>query len=322
MDQLNYSDFMSFEEFISGARNAVKTCMNIKRNESVLIISDRRMNRDFSEALREAAEEQGAMATVKMMEPLETHGQEPPEKIAELMKTPNVLFLVTSASLTHTKARKAATDKGIRIASMPGVSEFSFTQGGLTADYNQVKEYCTKMHEIMSRARMLRITTKAGTLVELQVGKYKWDPDTGIFHKRGDFGNLPSGEISTSPNEGTTHGVIVFDQMEGYKNVRLNVKSSVVDKMERAPKIQEMINQLGMKAKTIAEIGIGCNPKAKLIGNILEDEKVLGTVHIALGNNTSYGGKNDVQFHYDGIIDKPTLVADGKIIIRDGKWMI
>ncbi len=311
-----------FEEFINGARNAVKGCMGIKKNEDVLIITDRRMNRDMSEALREASEEREAIATVRMMEPLEVHGQEPTEKIAELMKTPNVLFLVTSTSLTHTNARKAATSKGVRIASMPNVPEVSFINGALTADYNEVKQLCMKMHDAMSRSKILRITSRSGTLLELQVGKYRWEPDTGIFHKRGDYGNLPAGEISTSPNEGTANGFIVFDQMDEYKHVRLTIKNNITEKFEGAPKIQEVINQLGIKAKTIAEIGIGCNPKAKIIGNVLEDEKVLGTVHIALGNNTSYGGKNDVQFHYDGIIDKPTLVADGKIVMRDGKWMI
>jgi leucyl aminopeptidase (aminopeptidase T) len=322
MKPLNYSDIMSFEEFMHGARTAVHMCMGIKKDENVLIITDRRMNRNLSEALKAAAEEMQATATVKMMEPLEVHGQEPPEKIAELMKTPDILFLVTSKSLSHTKARIAATEAGVRIASMPDVPEFSFIEGGLTADYKQVKKYCMKMNEIIMRSRTLRITSKTGTLVELQVGQYKWDPDIGVFHKRGDFGNLPAGEVSTSPNDRSVSGVVVFDQMGKYKKVKLNIRGGIAERIEGAEELQEIIKQLGIKARTIAEIGIGCNPKAKIIGNVLEDEKVLGTVHIGLGNNTSYGGKNNVQFHDDGIIDKPTLIADGAIIIRDGKWMI
>ncbi len=310
------------ENLMKGARTAVKTCMGVKKNENVLIITDRRMPRYFAEALKQAAEELEAKVEVRMMEPLERNGQEPLQKIVNLMLTPDVLFLVTSKSLSHTKARGDATKAGVRIASMPGIIEFSFIEGGLAADYNEVRKLCSKMNEAVMRAKTFRITSKTGTLAELQLGNYKWDSDIGIFHKKGDFGNLPAGEVSTSPNEGTTNGMIVFDQMGKYKNVKLTVRNSVAERIEGNPELQEIVNKLGVKAQTIGEVGIGCNPKAKIIGNVLEDEKVFGTMHIALGNNIFYGGKNDVEFHQDGVIDKPTLVADGRVLIRDGKWMI
>jgi leucyl aminopeptidase (aminopeptidase T) len=70
----------------------------------------------------------------------------------------------------------------------------------------------------------------------------------------------------------------------------------------------------------IAEFAIGTNPKAKVIGNVLEDEKVLGTAHIAVGDNTSYpGGKNYSILHQDGIMFSPTIELDGMVIMRDGK---
>ena len=71
----------------------------------------------------------------------------------------------------------------------------------------------------------------------------------------------------------------------------------------------------------VAELGIGTNEKALLCGNTLEDEKVYGTVHIAFGTNTSFGGKNKADCHMDGIILKPTLYLDGKIIIADGEFV-
>ena len=86
-------------------------------------------------------------------------------------------------------------------------------------------------------------------------------------------------------------------------------------------KLQRIFKQLGKSARQVAEFGIGCNHKAKLDG-ILESEKVLGTVHFALGNNVNFGGRNSVQFHLDGIIKKPTVKVDNRIIIKEGKWRI
>lgn len=73
-----------------------------------------------------------------------------------------------------------------------------------------------------------------------------------------------------------------------------------------------MLDKIGEKARNIAELGIGINPEAKLIGNVLEDEKVGGTVHIALGDNSSFGGDVIAGIHLDGIIKKPVLFLDGK----------
>ena len=76
--------------------------------------------------------------------------------------------------------------------------------------------------------------------------------------------------------------------------------------------------EMGPKAFVIAEFAVGLNPHAIITGTILEDEKVLGTVHIALGNNLSYGGTNDVPLHLDGVITRPTLYAGNELLIKDG----
>ena len=72
-------------------------------------------------------------------------------------------------------------------------------------------------------------------------------------------------------------------------------------------------------ARNIAEFGIGTNYQARVIGNILQDEKVLGTCHIAFGNNSSFGGKVYSEMHIDNVIQKPTIVVDKEIIMKDGK---
>ena len=307
---------------MKGARIAVKECMNIKPEEKVIIITDEKMPRELSDALSKAVKEVGPDCILKLMEPLKINGQEPPEEIAELMKKPDALFLFTSRSLSHTKARREASKSGVRIASMPKVTEFSFTEGGLTADYREVKELLEKIHNHLKNTKTIRITSENGTGFEASIEGREWDEDDGLIHTKGKFCNLPAGEISIAPLEGTAQGIIVIDKMANYgDNVKWIVKNGFVERIEGSESLEKDVNKIGLNARNIAEIGIGANPKARIIGNVLEDEKCLGTCHIAIGNNITFGGKNDVPIHVDGIILKPNLEVDGKILIKYGKWI-
>jgi leucyl aminopeptidase (aminopeptidase T) len=312
---------MFVEELMEGARIAVNQCMKIQPNEKVIIITDKKMPRELSEALTRAVEEVRADCTVRFMKPLKVNGQEPTEDIAELMKTPDALFLVTSRSLSHTKARREASKAGVRIASMPKVTEFSFTKGGLTADYRKVKELTETMAEKLKDAKTIRITSDNGTDFTTCVEGREWKNDDGMIHEKGNFCNLPGGEVAVAPIEGTARGIVVVDKMAYYGDgIRWFVKDGFVEKIEGSELLERVVDGIGPDARNIAEIGIGTNYKARIIGNILEDEKVFGTVHIALGNNLSLGGRVDVPLHVDGIIIKPNLEVDGKLLIENGRW--
>ncbi len=80
----------------------------------------------------------------------------------------------------------------------------------------------------------------------------------------------------------------------------------------------------GEGCRVVCELGIGTNPNARLQGNVLTDEKVMGTVHIAIGHNAlaSYGGQNRAPIHLDGVIGGPTLIVDGETLIKDGKYLV
>jgi leucyl aminopeptidase (aminopeptidase T) len=313
---------MSLESLMKGARIAVNQCMGIKKGEKVLIIIDRKMPEELSEALMQAVKETGAECEIKFIEPLKVNGQEPSEEIAKLMKKPDALFLVTSKSLSHTKARRDASKEGVRIASMPGVTNFSFIEGGLTADYRTVKDLTEIMHEKLKNSKTIRITSENGTDFTANVDERRWDKDDGMINEKGKFNNLPAGEVSVAPLEGSSNGVIIIDRMAEYGNrITYTVKDGFAIKIEGSESLEEQVEKIGLKARNIAEIGIGTNPKARIIGNVLEDEKVFGTVHVALGNNLSFGGSIDVPLHLDGIILKPTVEVDGKILIKDGKWV-
>jgi len=306
-----------------GAKTAVKQCMNVKSGERVLILTDRKMPKEMPLSLKEVCEKLNAKITLKEIEPLVRSGVEPDRETAELMKEFDVEFLITSKSLSHTNARREACKCGARIASMPKITEFSFTKGGLTANYFQVKKLCEKMFNQIKDKKEIKITSKNGTELEMSIGDHYLDIDEGLYHKPGDFGNLPAGEVDTAPNDESTNGVVVIDSMGRFgKNIKIEIEDGVAKNIKGCEELLKEVNDVGNKARVIAEIGIGTNPKAKIIGNVLEDEKVFGTIHIALGNNVSYGGKNNVAFHQDGIVVKPTLIADGRVLIKNGKWLI
>ena len=89
-----------------------------------------------------------------------------------------------------------------------------------------------------------------------------------------------------------------------------------------AETLSNILQDKGKAAKNIAELGIGTNEKALPSGSVLEDEKVMGTVHVAIGDNTTFGGVVKAPLHIDGIIKTPTLAIDGQMIIKKGKNLI
>ena len=302
------------------ADSIVQINLNIKPLEKVLVVTDTRMMR-FGKLIYDASRKINLETMLMVIEPTGRHGTEPGEIVADAMKKADVVIAPTAFSISHTKARREATQAGTRIATMPNVPMISFTKGGLTADYSKVNELSGKMHEKMQGVEEIEVTSKSGTDIRMSVKGKKWEKDTGFIINPSDFGNLPAGEVETAPIEGTAEGKIVFDIFSDFtKKIELNVKDGEVEKTNY-PSLEKIFSQFP-KARNIGEIGIGTNPKSQLVQNVLEYEKMFGTVHVALGNNMSYGGRVDVPFHEDGLILKPTLVADGKTIIKDGKWTI
>jgi len=309
---------------IDGAKTAVNTCMGVKKGEVVLIVTDTEKE-SIGRALFEVAQEAKAEALLVTMEPRGRHGEEPPKTIAEMMRYADVIIAPTSYSLTHTQARKRANRAGARIATMPGIITKMMSSGGMTADFKEVKRGVNKLAKKLDGAKSVTILTKAGTDFQVSVEGRRWYRDTGICHKSGEFMNLPAGEVFIAPKEGTAQGKVVIDGafweiLE--EPVTLEIKDGSAYRISGSKEIAKQISKQGKEARNIAEVGVGMNPKAKIIGNVLEDEKVMGTVHVALGDNSTFGGKVKAGIHVDGIIKNPTFIADDRVIMEDGKLLV
>ena len=316
------------EELRNSARIAVNNCMGVKKGERVLVITDEPLRR-IGFAIWEAAKEAASEAMLLEIIPRKSNGEEPPPPVEELMKKFDVILIPTSRSMTHTKARRDACEKGARIATLPGILEETMKRT-LSADYNKISDRSKKLATALRGSKTARVTTPAGTDITMTVDTREWEIDDGLYLKPGNFGNLPAGEVYIAPLEETGNGVIVVDgAMAGVGKVkrplRLVIKDGYATEItgdDKAEKLKRMIEPFGKPATNLAELGIGTNDKAIICGSVLEDEKVLGTVHMAIGDNKSMGGKVSVQSHLDGILSKPTLEIDGKIIMESGKLKI
>ncbi len=308
---------------------AIRDCMGVKKRESILIVSDN-IKREIGLNLYQNALRLGYKAIYVEMEERKVNGEEPPKEIAELMKMFPVVMCPTAKSLTHTDARRAASALGSRIATFPGITKEIMIRG-LNADYNKIAALTIKLSKLMDKTKIVRITSDAGTDIEMDISGRVTIPSKGLYHKKGESGNLPTGEAFAAPLEGTTNGVFVVDgsmagigKMEG-ESIKIKVEKGYATEItggKSARKLIKMLEPFGKKGRNIAEIGIGTNDKVKLSGLILEDEKVLGTAHIALGNNLSMGGKVSVGIHIDGVIKKPDIWFDNKQIMKKGKLLV
>lgn len=261
------------------------------------------------------------------------NGAEPPEYVGDEMSRYDVVIAITSFSLSHTRAREKATQAGARIASMPGFTADMFLpEGPMSADYGWISRFSRRLADRLRGAKLIHVKTDSGTNIEFSVEGREWDVDDGIYDKPGLWGNLPAGEVYIAPVEGTANGVIVvekgwYPRLE--EDMILHVKDGLVVEVEGGGVIGKQLNEiLGLKPRiddeihrarrNIAEFGIGTNPKAKRPDNVLEAEKILGTVHIAIGDNIHFGGRVEADIHEDFIIPKPTVYVDGKLFMEKG----
>ena len=316
------------QELQNSARIAVNNCMGVKKGERVLVITDEPL-RKIGFALWEAAKEASSEAMLLEIIPRKSNGEEPPYPVEEFMRKFDVILIPTSRSMTHTKARRDACESGARIATLPGILEDTMKRT-LSADYNKISERSKKLAQALQGAKMAKVFTPSGTEISMSLETREWKIDDGLYLNPGTSGNLPAGEVYIAPLEETANGVIVVDgAMAGIglmkKPLRMVIKDGYATEItgdEKAEKLKKMIEPFGKPATNIAELGIGTNDKARLCGSVLEDEKVLGTVHMAIGDNKSMGGKVSVESHLDGILTKPTLEIDGKIIMEQGELKI
>jgi leucyl aminopeptidase (aminopeptidase T) len=315
----------------AGLPRAVETvlfdCLGIQSGERVLVVTDHG-KRALADSFVVAARDFGSEAMLMEMSERSTHGSEPPEPVAAAMIASDVVLAPTSKSLSHTAARKSATDQGVRIATMPDITEEILVRT-MSADYSEIKRRSQILASKLSEGRTVSITSRAGTELELSIEGRAGLADDGDLRSAGAFGNLPAGEGFVAPVEGRSKGRVVFDgsvwplgKLDEPLVIDIEDGYATTFSGFRAQEFESNLAPHGRDAFAVAELGIGTNDAAKLTGNVLEDEKILGTIHVAFGDNHSFGGVVRVPSHQDGIVLNSTVTIDDDVILNDGRLLV
>ncbi|HMK56928.1 MAG TPA: aminopeptidase [Dissulfurispiraceae bacterium] len=239
----------------------------------------------------------------------------------------DAVIALSNYSTSHTRFRDFLTRIcGCRYASMP-LFDASMLEGSMHVDWRALARRTAVLEKIVNTAERIEISSPNGTHLRLSKKDRKALSDTGILTRKGAFGNLPAGEVFMAPVEGSAEGKLVLQwapTRELSEPVTLTIKNGIVtDITGKEPFAAQLATKLSERRenRNIAELGIGTNQMAKRPDNILESEKILGTIHIALGDNSSFGGKVKTPFHQDFVVFKPTVTlitaAGEKIRILD-----
>jgi leucyl aminopeptidase (aminopeptidase T) len=307
--------------------SVVADCLGVRAGENVLVLTDPK-KRAIAERLVERARALSAEVLLVEMSERETHGSEPPPAVAAAMMACDVFIAPTSKSVSHTESRRAASEAGVRAATMPDITE-EMLERTMKADLVGLRRRSAALAEALTSGDHVRVTSQAGTDVVFQISGRTGIADDGDLRGPGAFGNLPPGEGFIAPLEDRTSGVIVFDGsiwpiglLEEPLVAHIEDGYAVSFEGPAADRFRATLEPHGREASAVAELGIGSNDAARLTGNVLEDEKIMGTIHVAFGDNHSFGGTVRVSSHQDGIVLNPTVEINGRVVLDGGCLLV
>lgn len=323
----NISNSELEQEFEKACEIAILDYLGVQSGERILVLADN-SKREIGLKLYEVAQKLGFESFYIEMKEAKYNGQEPDTAIAEIMTKFDVVICPTRRSLTHTDARRNACKAGARVVTLPGITKETFVRC-LNAESEVIVNLSSRLKDRFEGVENVRVVTELGTDITMSIKGRNAISSTGIIREKGSGGNLPSGEVYLAPMEGTSNGKIVFDGSVAAigilnDNIELTIKDGYAIDFkggEQAKQMKTMLGEVSPDAFAIAELGIGTNHKAIICGLILEDEKVLGTAHIAFGNNKGMGGVIDVPIHIDGIIKAPDVYFDDVLIMKKGEFV-
>ena len=305
----------------------VRDCLRVRQGEEVLVVCNP-ATLGLGERMRGEVGRAGADGVLAMMAERGSHAAEPPGPIAAAMAAAHVVLAPTVQSLSHTAARRAASEAGTRIATLPGATEEMLARV-MSADMEGLRRRGGAIAVALDEAAEAHVTCPHGSDLRLGLDGRSAIADAGDLGAPGAFGNLPCGEGFIPPLEGTTKGTLVIDgTIAGIGRVaapvELTVEAGHLTEAEgpEGERLLSLLREHGPDGTNVAELGIGTNEKAILTGNLLEDEKILGTCHVAFGASAAIGGTVQVPVHLDCVVTKPTVTVDGEPLVRDGELLV
>jgi len=311
-------------KLFQAGKKVINHCLRLRKSENFLLVTDKH-KMDIAEALAFWAKKAGAEITTYLMTETLRPITELTSLFQELAKKATAIAYMLDARIEEKAFRGYMVKMGIkhgRILMMPGITS-DMMKRLVNIDFKEMDVFTKKVIRALKDADDVLVENPEGTRIKFSVKRRKWVNDNGDISHKGNHGNLPAGECFTAPVEGTFNGKLftsLIDDKLGRGEMEFE-KGKLVKYKGKG--IEAILTNIGQDetSRIIGEFGIGTNPKARISTNILEAEKAFGTVHFAIGD--SYGlGKNASKHHYDALIKKVTIQAKGKLIAKDGKFLI
>ncbi len=333
----------------------ISDCLEMKEDEKLVIIGDhgyenRRISKIISAGYCIAAEGLGIKDVDVVLQEPKGRGEEAEEQVVsslESLESGSVIILAISnrlGKISHIgkSFRSFVKDNNHRFASMPSLGNvptgnIETVLNTFDIDYGQVRENCSRIRNIVDGGKELHITNDKGTDLHINIrGKRALSVD-GKYNTPGKGGNVPIGEVYTPCRGKFVEGRVVIDLSsrirEGTQIVKepitLDIEKGAITSIDGGAEAKNLEKTLEWAhensefpwgVRRIGELGIGLNPKAKIIGSMNIDEKVMGTAHVAIGSNHWFGGTIYSIIHLDQVFSKPRIEVDGELLdIRQAK---
>ncbi len=323
---------MTISKHKLGAHRLVTVNGRVQPDESVVVVTDEKLIR-FADLISNAAEDVGASVVTCIIQQRTQDGQEPPAPVAAAMAEANVIFSPVSVSITHTRAVRAALDRGARAILMTAYTDEIITSDALLeTDFEAQADVCRRLGAALTNGEMLRLTSPRGTELQFSIVHRRVNVLTNI-PEPGELAPVPDIEVNVVPLDGSANGTLIADASVPYLGIGLleepitcKVENGFITDMHGGHQASVLRNALEThndnNCFNVAELGIGLNPNAKLTGRMLDDEGVLGTIHIGIGTSHTLGGSVVAPTHYDLLMWEPTIEIDGRVVQRGTEVLV
>ena len=315
-----------------GAERLVHVNGRVQPGEAVVIVTDPTMRR-YADAVAQAARIAGAAVTVCIIPMRDQDGQEPPPPVARAMAAAAVIFSPVRISITHTRAMRAALDAGARVCMMTAYTDAIMTSPALLeTDFGAQAGLCRRLGSAFTEGESVRLTSPRGTDLRFGIEDRVANVLTNIPDP-GELAPVPDIEVNVVPVTGSAEGTLIADASVPYLGIGV-LDEPIVCTVRRgyivnitggaqADFLREHLESFGDRhCFNVAELGVGLNPNARLTGEMLEDEGVMGTIHIGIGTSHTLGGEVVAPTHYDLLMWEPTITVDGRMVQRGSEVLV
>jgi leucyl aminopeptidase (aminopeptidase T) len=320
----------STSDLTRGVRNLL-SCLGEVRGQTVALVTDPGTHEHVARTVRGQLEEAGALVEPVVMPPAPGTDCEPSAEIAAVLAAGQAVVELTTVSIRHSSARQKAQEAGVRYLYLGNPDPALFCgEGAIYADFPSQTAMVRALSDRVDAGSQMRLTSALGTDVTIDLAGRVGRALTGMANEPGQFGTPPCLEWGLVPARDGVNGRLVVDAYAvglGLLSAPITVdivhgRATTISGGPDSARLRDMLASAGNPhAYQVCEIGVGMNPNAQMIDDMISAEAVLGTAHIAVGTTPADPGveRVDAGMHIDLVFWRPTITIDDEVVMDEGR---